>query len=74
MFFFLVLGYISQTVKLGALGIPSYRPFSLEELEEATNRFQASAFFDEGSHGKVEALIFSCIYFILSLKCLNNEI
>ncbi|CAA6653781.1 unnamed protein product [Spirodela intermedia] len=45
--------YISQTIKLGALGIPSYRSFSLEELEAATNGFETSAFLDEGSHGEM---------------------
>jgi len=46
-------GYIPQTVKLGALGIPAYRTFSLEELEEATNNFNSTAFMGEGSHGQV---------------------
>lgn len=46
-------GYISQTMKLGALGIPSYRSFSVEELEAATNNFEPSRFMGEGSHGQV---------------------
>ncbi|KAL5547191.1 hypothetical protein UlMin_006878 [Ulmus minor] len=45
--------YISQTMKMGALGIPGYRTFSLEELEEATNNFDTSAFMGEGSHGQM---------------------
>ncbi|WCJ43577.1 Leucine-rich repeat protein kinase family protein [Euphorbia peplus] len=45
--------YISQTMKLGALGIPAYRNFSLEELEEATNNFDTSAFMGEGSQGQM---------------------
>lgn len=45
--------YISQTVKLGALGIPAYRTFSLEELEGATNHFSSTAFMGEGSHGQM---------------------
>eukprot|EP01018_Ginkgo_biloba_P031832 Gb_33904 [translate_table: standard] len=45
--------YISQTMKLGAHGLPHYRPFALEELEEATNNFNQSAFLGEGSHGKL---------------------
>ncbi|KAH7512887.1 probable inactive leucine-rich repeat receptor-like protein kinase At3g03770 [Ziziphus jujuba] len=45
--------YISQTVKLGALGLPGYRTFSLEELKEATDNFDSSAFTGEGSHGQL---------------------
>ncbi|KDP39660.1 hypothetical protein JCGZ_02680 [Jatropha curcas] len=45
--------YISQTMKLGTLGIPAYRTFSLEELEEATNNFDTSAFMGEGSQGQM---------------------
>ncbi|CAO2820279.1 unnamed protein product [Amaranthus hypochondriacus] len=45
--------YISQTMKLGALGIPAYRTFSLEELEVATNKFASSAFMGEGSQGQM---------------------
>ncbi|KAJ0014920.1 hypothetical protein Pint_20678 [Pistacia integerrima] len=45
--------YISQTMKLGALGLPAYRTFSLEELEKATNNFDTSAFMGEGSQGQM---------------------
>ncbi|KAM3738509.1 hypothetical protein ACB098_09G135200 [Castanea mollissima] len=45
--------YISQTMKMGELGLPAYRTFSLEELEEATNNFDTSAFMGEGSHGQM---------------------
>ncbi|KAG2273165.1 hypothetical protein Bca4012_085988 [Brassica carinata] len=45
--------YISQTMKLGALGLPAYRTFSLEELEYATNNFESSAFMGEGSQGQI---------------------
>lgn len=40
-------------MKLGALGLPAYRTFSLEELEVATKNFDTSAFMGEGSHGEV---------------------
>ncbi|XP_042476659.1 probable inactive leucine-rich repeat receptor-like protein kinase At3g03770 [Macadamia integrifolia] len=45
--------YISQTMKLGALGLPAYRTFSLEELEEAIHNFNSSTFMGEGSHGQI---------------------
>eukprot|EP01018_Ginkgo_biloba_P011195 Gb_27461 [translate_table: standard] len=45
--------YISQTMRLGALGLPQYRPFALEELEEATHNFNQSVLMGEGSHGKL---------------------
>ncbi|KAE8699226.1 ubiquitin-conjugating enzyme E2 2-like [Hibiscus syriacus] len=35
----------------GALGLPAYRTFSLEELEVATNNFDTTAFMGEGSQG-----------------------
>lgn len=46
-------GYVSQATRLGALGLPAYRMFSLEELEEATDSFDTSTFLDQGSHGQV---------------------
>ncbi|KAF3323041.1 putative inactive leucine-rich repeat receptor-like protein kinase [Carex littledalei] len=45
--------YISPTIKLGALGIPSYRTFSLEEIEAATNNFDTSSFIGECSNGQM---------------------
>ncbi|KAI6673581.1 hypothetical protein NL676_001487 [Syzygium grande] len=45
--------YISQSMKLGALGLPPYRTFSLEEIEEATGNFDTSAFMGEGSRGQM---------------------
>ncbi|KAJ4850293.1 hypothetical protein Tsubulata_036785 [Turnera subulata] len=45
--------YISQTMKLGAIGLPAYRTFSLEELEEATSNFDTSTFMGEGSNGQM---------------------
>lgn len=49
----LLTGYISETMKLGALGIPPYRTFVLDELKEATNNFNASNIIGEGSNGQV---------------------
>ncbi|CAN1246100.1 Probable inactive leucine-rich repeat receptor-like protein kinase At3g03770 [Linum grandiflorum] len=46
-------GYISQTTKLGTLGLPAYRTFSLEEIEDATNNFESSAFIGESSQGQM---------------------
>ncbi|KZV15180.1 hypothetical protein F511_33666 [Dorcoceras hygrometricum] len=45
--------YITQAMKVGALGLPSYRTFSLEELEEGTKNFDASTSMGEGSHGQM---------------------
>nr|XP_043613382.1 probable inactive leucine-rich repeat receptor-like protein kinase At3g03770 [Erigeron canadensis] len=45
--------YVTRVMKLGTLGIPPYRAFSLEELEEATNSFDSSTFMGEGSHGQM---------------------
>lgn len=64
-------GYISQTMKLGALGIPAYRTFSLEELEVATNKFASSAFMGEGSQGQVCVTIFRTISSFLFLDNKN---
>lgn len=44
---------ISQAMKLGSLGLPQYRPFALEEIEEATNNFDESTLLGEGSNGKL---------------------
>ncbi|KAI3896955.1 hypothetical protein MKX03_026714 [Papaver bracteatum] len=44
---------ISQAAKLGQQGIPTYRLFTAEELKEATNNFDQSAFLGEGSIGKL---------------------
>ncbi|XVE56613.1 hypothetical protein DITRI_Ditri04bG0025000 [Diplodiscus trichospermus] len=45
--------YISEAAKLGAQGLPACRSFPLEELKEATNNFDNSAFLGEGSYGKL---------------------
>ncbi|XP_051131751.1 probable inactive leucine-rich repeat receptor-like protein kinase At3g03770 [Andrographis paniculata] len=45
--------YITQAMKLGAIGLPPYRTFSLEELEAATNNFTTSTFIGEGSHSQM---------------------
>ncbi|XP_027101947.1 probable inactive leucine-rich repeat receptor-like protein kinase At3g03770 [Coffea eugenioides] len=44
---------ISQAAKLGAQGTPVYRLFSMEELEEATGRFDQSTVLGAGSIGKI---------------------
>ncbi|KAK8547879.1 hypothetical protein V6N13_123304 [Hibiscus sabdariffa] len=45
--------YISENAKLEAQGLPPCRSFTLEELKEATNNFDNSAFLGEGSYGKL---------------------
>ncbi|CAA0821446.1 Probable inactive leucine-rich repeat receptor-like protein kinase [Striga hermonthica] len=42
--------YITRAMKLGALGLPAYRTFSVEELKEATNNFNTSASIGDGSN------------------------
>lgn len=49
----LLVGYISETMKLGSLGLPLYRAFVLEELKEATDNFNPSFLIGEGSYGQV---------------------
>lgn len=44
---------ISQTAKVGNQSSPSYRVFTVEELEEATKNFNQSSLLGQGSFGKV---------------------
>lgn len=46
-------GYISETMKMGALGFPTYRTYVLDELKEATNNFNETSLIGEGSYGQV---------------------
>jgi hypothetical protein len=59
-------------MRLGALGLPQYRPFALEELEEATHNFNPSLLMGENFHGKVGSLsVRHCclqIYAVLLVK------
>ncbi|KAK1271883.1 putative inactive leucine-rich repeat receptor-like protein kinase [Acorus gramineus] len=45
--------YISQAMKLGPQVTPMHRVFTLEELKEATHKFDQSAYIGEGSVGKL---------------------
>ncbi|KAL4348516.1 hypothetical protein GQ457_17G018020 [Hibiscus cannabinus] len=45
--------YVSESAKSGAQILPTCRAFTLEELKEATNNFDKSAFLGEGSYGKL---------------------
>ncbi|KAK7274782.1 hypothetical protein RIF29_15881 [Crotalaria pallida] len=38
-------------MKFGAVGLPSYRTFTLEEIDEATKNFNTGSFMGEGSKG-----------------------
>ncbi|XVE53272.1 hypothetical protein DITRI_Ditri02bG0191300 [Diplodiscus trichospermus] len=40
---------VPQTMRSAAIGLPRYRVFSLEEIEDATNNFDPSNFMGEGS-------------------------
>ncbi|KAF5199215.1 Receptor-like protein kinase [Thalictrum thalictroides] len=44
---------VSSAMMFGALGLPQYHVFSLEEIEEATNNFDSSNLIGEGSHGQI---------------------
>ncbi|KAI3505087.1 hypothetical protein L1887_26982 [Cichorium endivia] len=45
--------YISETMKLGAVGILAYRTYVMGELIEATNNFDGSTCMGNGSHGQL---------------------
>ncbi|KAG7033653.1 putative inactive leucine-rich repeat receptor-like protein kinase [Cucurbita argyrosperma subsp. argyrosperma] len=45
--------YISQTMPFAPLGLSTYRVLSYEEIEDATNNFDSSAFMGEGSQGQM---------------------
>ncbi|XP_061343342.1 probable inactive leucine-rich repeat receptor-like protein kinase At3g03770 [Gastrolobium bilobum] len=45
--------YISQTKKFGAVGLPTYRSFSLEDIQAATNNFDTASLVGEDSYGQM---------------------
>ncbi|XP_050223916.1 probable inactive leucine-rich repeat receptor-like protein kinase At3g03770 [Mercurialis annua] len=45
--------YISEAAKLGTQGLPACRPFTLEELKEATRNFDDAIVLGEGYYGKL---------------------
>ncbi|KAK7411034.1 hypothetical protein VNO78_02377 [Psophocarpus tetragonolobus] len=45
--------YLSEAAKLGREDLPTCRPYSLEEIKEATNNFQNSNFMGENIYGKL---------------------
>ncbi|TKY58808.1 LRR receptor serine/threonine-protein kinase [Spatholobus suberectus] len=46
-------GHIPQAMKQAALGLPPYRIFTSEEIEDATNNFDPSNLIEEGSQGQL---------------------
>ncbi|KAK9045413.1 hypothetical protein V6N11_059293 [Hibiscus sabdariffa] len=44
---------VPQTMRSAAIGLPRYRVFSLEEIEDATSNFDPSNFMGEGSQGQL---------------------
>lgn len=61
---------VPQTMRSAAIGLPPYRGFSLEEIEEATNNFDPTNLIGEGSQGQ---LYKGCLAdgSIVSVKCLK---
>ncbi|XP_059443002.1 probable inactive leucine-rich repeat receptor-like protein kinase At3g03770 isoform X3 [Corylus avellana] len=45
--------FVSEAAKLGMQGLPVCRSFTLQEIKQATNNFDNSAFMGEGSCGKL---------------------
>uniref|UniRef100_A0A6V7QQH2 Protein kinase domain-containing protein n=1 Tax=Ananas comosus var. bracteatus TaxID=296719 RepID=A0A6V7QQH2_ANACO len=48
----LIIGHISQAVRIGALEVMPYRTFTMEELEEATNGFDPSNLIKDNAKGQ----------------------
>lgn len=70
-FTFTTEGYVTQPMKQGALGVPTYRTFSLKELEDATNNFNTSTFMADGSYAQVpQFLLFHNLKHLFSLGCI----
>ncbi|XVF43074.1 hypothetical protein PTKIN_Ptkin02bG0011600 [Pterospermum kingtungense] len=44
---------VPQTMRSAAIGLPRYRVFGLEEIEDVTNNFDPSNFMGEGSQGQL---------------------
>ncbi|GAB2214088.1 hypothetical protein Droror1_Dr00018424 [Drosera rotundifolia] len=61
--------YVPRTLRVPVRGIPPYRVFTIEDLEEATNNFDKENFVEEGSQGQIfkgmlqsgSAVIIECI-------------
>ncbi|KAH0991474.1 hypothetical protein GBA52_002957 [Prunus armeniaca] len=49
----LLLGRVPQMMRLPTLGLPPYRVFTLEEIDDATDNFDATNLMGEGSQGQV---------------------
>ena len=52
------IGRVPQTMRLSAVGLPPYRIFTAEEIEDATNNFDPSNLIGEGSQGQVKEFSF----------------
>lgn len=47
-------GRVPQTMRLAALGLPPYRVFTMEEIEDLTNNFDPSNLMGEECQGQVK--------------------
>lgn len=55
-------------MRLPTLGLPPYHVFTLEEIEDATNNFDASNLMVEGSQGQVLISIALTLKWLLGLN------
>jgi hypothetical protein len=55
------IGRVTHTTRVATLGLPPYRVFTLDEIEDATDNFDQSNLIGEGSQGQVRRLILQTV-------------
>lgn len=56
------LGHVPRTMRMVSLGLPPYNVFTLEEMEDATNNFDAANLVAEGTQGQVIEIYFKTYF------------